>query len=136
MIHVNATAGDIANGTAGDCHSCAVAMALTRSTRDSDAMVYERDWTMYLRVWSRLIVAPYDVRHFVQVFDGQPRTDDNRIDVKHPDYETMEPFAFDLPDQDDPEWQEECYECEDLCDPSDLDDEGYCKDCQAKAALE
>lgn len=129
MITVNLTAEDIANGIAGDCHRCAVALALTRATKDDEAMVYDSEWTIHLSVWGRSITAPYEVRHFTHEFDGQPRTEAGRIDTNHRDYKPMDPFDFELPDQDDPEWEQECYECGESFDPSDLDDEGYCKEC-------
>lgn len=132
MIHVSVTAEDIAEGVAGDCHSCPVARALIRATKDTEPMVYEHDWSLYLKVWSRSIQAPQKVRDFVNAFDGQPRTIDGLIDTDDPDYTPMEPFGFTLPDQDDPEWQESCCNCGDLFDASELDDEGYCEDCLAK----
>lgn len=128
-IAVRVTKAHIANGEAGDCFKCAVALALAKATGDDEANVYENDWTMYLHVWSRHIVAPYEVRQFVYDFDGQPRREDGRIDLDDEQCEPPKPFAFTLPPLSDPEWQERCYQCEELFDPSELDDEGVCKAC-------
>lgn len=130
VIRARITAKDIASGVAGNCHSCPVAISLDRATGDTEAMVYERDWQMHLRVHGRVILAPYEVAKFVRDFDDMPRTDDGRIDTTAEAYgDRPKPFAFILPSLDDPEWKEECYGCEQLFDASELDDEGYCGEC-------
>lgn len=136
-IRARVTKADIADGKPGDCLKCAVALALNRATGDGEAMVVERDWAMCVKVWSRYIVAPYEVRRFVYHFDGWPRTEDGRLDMA---VETCEeppkPFGFTLPSQDSPEWEEECRGCETLFGPSELDGEGYCEDCRNDEAAE
>jgi hypothetical protein len=131
MIPVSVTAQDIAAGVGGDCLLCPVAIALARDTGDAEAIVFEKDWTLRLQVWGRSIVAPSEVRQFVRAFDDQPRKDDGRLDDKDKDYDPPVPFAFELPDQGDPEWEESCYRCEELFDPAELDDEGVCESCLA-----
>lgn len=130
QLRARVTKADIAKGVAGDCLKCAVSLALNRATGDTDVMVYERDWTMYLKVWSRHIIAPYEVRSFVHEFDGQPRRDDGRLDLKNKECEPPKPFAFTLPPLSSSEWEEECCGCEELFAPSELDDEGCCEGCR------
>lgn len=113
---VSVTADDIAAGVARDCVACPVALAVGRATGDDHASIHERDWTLRVEVWGRSIVAPYEVRMFVNAFDGH-------LERK------PKPFEFELPDDGDPEWEETCYKCEELCDPSELDDEGVCSEC-------
>lgn len=115
MIHVTITAADIAVGERRECYSCPVALALARATGDEEANVYERDWFLWLEAWGRSIRAPEVVRDFVRRFD---------------DDETPEPFAFSLPDQTDPAWQERCCRCDELFPPAELDDTGVCEECR------
>jgi hypothetical protein len=132
MIKVSVTAEDMDQGIIGDCYECAVALALNRATGDTESMVYEHDFSIYLKVNFRSISAPYEVRSFVHDFDAQPRTEDNHVDTAHPDYEPLKPFDFELPDQDKPEWLEGCQDCGELFEASELGDEGCCEDCRAR----
>jgi hypothetical protein len=130
MIHVKVTADDIAAGVAGDCARCPVALALVRSTGDNEVLIYERDWELWIEVWGRHILAPHNVREFIRAFDRQPRTDDGHLDTDQLGCIPPGPFKFELPDIQDPKWQERCYYCEELFDPEELDDEGVCDDCR------
>ncbi len=130
MIQVSVSEDDIREGIAGDCHRCAVSLALTRATGDTEANVYVDDWLHYIEIGGRHVLAPPEVTAFVVQFDRQPRGEDGRIDASHRDYRPPDPFDFELPDQGDPEWKERCYKCEELFDASDLDDEGVCGDCR------
>ena len=135
-IKVSVTAEDILEGVCGDCHRCAVALALSRASGDDEANVYERDWTLYLEVHGRHIPAPFEVSQFVRTFDSQPRTDGGAVDFDAVDCEPPSPFDFELPPFDGGDWQERCYHCEELFDDEELDDEGICKECLAKAEAE
>jgi hypothetical protein len=132
MIRVEVTAGDIAAGEGGDCFRCAAALALQRATGDDHANVYERDCVLYVEAWSRHLVAPYELKKFVWDFDDLPRCPDGTPDTADPEYLAPAPFGVELPDQSDPEWQEQCYGCEDLFDAAELDDEGRCASCAAE----
>lgn len=135
-IVVAVTEEDIRGSEAGDCFRCAVAKSLHRCTGDDHANVYERDWIMYLEVWSRHIVAPIEVREFVENFDAQPRqagSKSPRLPALLP--EEVGPFTFELPPQTDPEWQERCTDCEELFASAELDDEGYCPECHAEQVV-
>jgi hypothetical protein len=54
----------------------------------------------------RHILAPHNVREFIRAFDRQPPTDEGHLDTD----------------------QVECYYCEELFDPEELDDEGVCEE--------
>jgi hypothetical protein len=47
---VRVTAEHIRTGIAGNCLRCAVALALDDATDDKECMVFEKDWTLRLRV--------------------------------------------------------------------------------------
>jgi hypothetical protein len=130
--HVRVTAEHIRTGLAGDCLRCAVALALDAATGDDECMVAEKDWTFHLCVWGRWIVAPPEVRRFVDAIDGLDREEDERpILPEKLEGSDLAPFAFTLPPLTDPEWQEECYGCEQLFDANELDEEGFCPECRA-----
>ncbi|MCI0462473.1 MAG: hypothetical protein L0Z62_36445 [Gemmataceae bacterium] len=130
-MRVRVLARHIRAGVAGNCFRCAIALGLQEATGDNEAHVYERDWNMYLEVHSRHIVAPVEVRIFVWTVDSLDRREDGRPKLPRRLAGTdFAPFAFDLPAWDSPEWQEECYVCEGLCAPADLDDEGCCEECR------
>jgi Zn finger protein HypA/HybF involved in hydrogenase expression len=105
---------DIDAGDLGDCYRCPVALALQRATGDMEAEIYQTSDGLRLKVGGASIVAPDAVRHFVHQFD---------------DGEVCEPFTFEIPRPSDPQWREECYGCEELFAPADLDSEGYCASC-------
>lgn len=132
MILVEVSAADIADGVAGDCFLCPVAIALNRATGDTAANVNEATWDLRIEVSGRSIPAPRKVRDFVYAFDAQPRDPHNRLDIYHADYDPPAPFTFELPDLSDPEWEEKCYVCEQPFDPSELDDDGCCGECRDK----
>ena len=121
MIRVDVTAQDIAAGLAKNCQRCPVALALGRAGRDDYAAVVEIDFRLHLELQSRWIAAPQEVVEFVERFDAGLR---------------CEPFRFELPDLDDPEWQEQCNDCERLLAPDGLDRDGYCPECNAEYAKE
>lgn len=128
---VSVTAAHIAAGKAGDCSRCPVALALTEATGDTEASVSEVEWELRINVHGRTILPPGEVRQFVRDFDDQPRREDDRtLDTAHKDYRPPEPFEFELPALDDPEWQEHCYCCEEIFDVAELDDEGVCEECR------
>lgn len=134
-IQVTLTEYDIHNGIAGDCHRCAIALALQRDTKDEEANVTEIDFISYLSCWGRFIIAPCEVQAFIWEFDRLPREEGKR--PKLPDVlpESLRPFSFVLPDMGHEDWKSLCYECEELCDPQELDDEGCCKSCCATTAI-
>jgi hypothetical protein len=123
VIKVNVTAKDIKAGEAAECYRCPVAIALQRATKDREARVVSVDWRLYLVVWCRYIAAPVEVRDFVIDFDHRSEDDS-----------PPKPFRFTLPPLADEPWEEECYGCEELFSPNELDDEGYCKECATENA--
>lgn len=128
--HVEVTEHDILHGVAGNCFRCAVSLALQRATGDDEANVYEMDWLTWLHVHGRDILAPGEVRQWIWAYDGLDRDDKGRIDVTNRRAKLPEPITFDLPELDDPEWQERCYHCEALFPRDELDDEGVCAECR------
>lgn len=120
----------MANGVAGDCFNCAVALALTRATGDDHANVYSNLDGTWIEVWSRHIRAPYEVVEFISHYDQLPRHPDGRPVLNAYAYHLPKPFSFELPGQSDPEWQELCQGCEHRFGREDLDDEGLCEDCR------
>lgn len=134
MIKVSVTAEDIAEGRAGNCHDCPVALAVLRAVGDTDTevSVYDHDWVTYIQVGGRCIPAPHRVAAFISQFDMQPRLKDMRANRADPKYKVLLPFDFDLPGDDDPDWREHCYHCNELFEPAALDGEGVCKGCLAE----
>jgi hypothetical protein len=130
MVRVIVTEEDIAAGIGGNCHRSPVAIAMARDTGDSEANVHEQDWMLRVEVWGRSMLAPYKVRKFVREFDALPRTEDGRLDDSNKDFVMPKPFKFELPEIQHPDWEERCYRCEELFDPSELDDEGTCEECR------
>ena len=120
MVEVSVTAADIATGEPENCYACPVALALVRTTGDASANVFRRDWVLRVEVWGRSIVAPAEVRDFVCSFDG------------YQGFQDVRPFAFSLPDDDSPEWKEQCQGCEGLFRCDELDDDGVCPNCLAE----
>lgn len=118
-ITIAVTQVDIDLGERQDCFHCPVARALQRATGDDHAEVWERDYVLHIGVWSRSLVAPAEVQQFVRCLDGQWEG-------------TIAPFSFELPALDDPEWEEQCGECEELHRPSELDGDGLCVACRAE----
>jgi hypothetical protein len=132
-IKVNVTVADIRAGIADNCHLCPIALALHRATKDDHARVSQLDYDLGIYVWAGVIPAPYQVRRFVMAFDdlhhrnaGKPKLPKR---LKGTDFE---PFSFEIPDIDSPEWKEECCECEHPFDRSELDDEGRCEECRGE----
>lgn len=81
-INVEVTAEDIKRGIKVDCLNCPIALALDRCGQP-DASVSDSD----VEIDGRFIRMPLDARRFVQDFDdGKP----------------VEPFAFELTDEDGP----------------------------------
>ena len=120
MICVSVTAEDIANGIARDCYCCPGALAINRAIPGSDANIYR--FGLYSLLWIEAnglhIRAPQELQDFAPAFDvGQK----------------VEPFAFELPDQDGSEWRRACRECRDLFDRTELDDEDICEECRSNA---
>jgi hypothetical protein len=127
---VRVTAALIRRGIAGDCHRCAVALAVRKAMGDAECMVAEVEWTLRLRVWSRWIIVPWEVRWFVYTIDSLGRKSDGRPQLRQKLSEYLAPFEFTLPPFDDPAWEEQCCGCEDLFDRTELDEEGLCEDCR------
>lgn len=130
---VRVTKKDMREGVGGDCWRCAVSLALHRATGDDHANVYRSDWILYVEVWSRSILAPDEVRLFVDAYDELERQEDKTPILPDPLPDDLQPFTFELPPSDSPEWQERCYGCESLFDDADLDDEGNCEECRKEA---
>jgi hypothetical protein len=131
MIQV--LAKDVRAAVPGDCFRCAVALALQRATGDDHANVYEDDYQLRLEVWSRSIIAPWEVTQFVHALDDLPRTRTGRAKLPRKLDGDLTPPTFELPAADDPEWDERCPGCEQYIKADEQDDEGYCAECQAKA---
>ena len=129
-MKITVTEDDIRSGIAGDCLRCAVAKALQRRTKDDCAKVVEAYWNLRLEVWSRSIVAPIEVQDFILEFDQQERDEARHLILPGPLPPKLAPFSFEIPNSDDPEWLEECCKCQELKSPSELDGEGYCKECR------
>lgn len=132
-IRVQVTRELIADGVGGDCYRCPVSFAVQSATGDLDANVFDHDSLIHIEVNGLVIRAPQEVQRFVWGYDALPRDEDDRPDPTHPDYEPPEPFAFDLPGQDDPAWQVRCDSCGSLVDRSEVDMDGYCEDCPDSA---
>ena len=131
---IRVSASDIRNGRAADCFRCAVARALQRATGDDEAHVNEIDYLLRLHVWGRIFTAPQCVTDFIVAFDRHyERYDSGRVKLPRRLPEDVRPFSFTIPPLDDPEWEEQCYHCEELCDPKTLDDEGVCQECREGA---
>lgn len=128
-MKIQVTEDDIKQGIAGDCHCCAIALALARHTGDGEPMVYVDEWQMRLQVWSRSIVAPWEVTRFIHDMDDESRDEEGHpiLSSKH------EPFEFEIPEDDDNEWDDRCYGCEKYFKTEALDDEGYCEKCLEKS---
>ncbi len=101
-------------------------------TGDDHANVYESDWLLRIEVWSRSIIAPWEVRQFTQDFDDLDRRKNGRAKLPRRLEEPIAPFTFEIPDPDDSEWDERCYNCEGFFKADELSDEGCCKECLAK----
>jgi hypothetical protein len=127
---VRVTATLIRTGLAGDCHRCAVALAVAEATGDDECMMAEVDWLLRLSVWGRWIAVPYEVRRFVHAVDGLRRKADGRPKLPRRLAEELAPFEFTLPAFDDPAWDEQCERCGAIFDPAEIDDEGRCEDCR------
>jgi hypothetical protein len=127
---VQVTAIHIRTGIAGDCHRCAVALAVNEAIEDADCGVVEVDWMIHLIIQSRYIVAPVAVRQFVNAIDAVERKESGRPKLPRKLPEDIAPFEFTLPPFNDPAWKEECNGCECLFDPAELDDEGVCEECR------
>lgn len=134
-MQITLTEHDIHKGVAGDCRQCAIALALQRATKDEEANVTEIEHVLYLSCWGRYIAAPWQVQRFIWEFDKLPREEDKK--PKLPDIlpKSLRPFSFVLPDMGREDWKALCYECEQLCDPDELDDEGCCKSCCATTVI-
>ncbi len=126
----------IRQGIGGDCWGCALARALQEATGDKGANVFRRDYILRVEVWSRSVVASLRVAWFVNAFDDLDLRKDGRVKVPRVLPETLQPFSFELPALDSPEWVEKCYGCEELCDPKTLDAEGYCPDCRPEGSAD
>lgn len=128
MIEVSVTAADIAAGVAGDCHRCAVALALARATGDAEANVYDCHWQIWLEAHGRHVQAPPAAAAFVNAFDALRRLPNGRVDPGVSG--APGPLAFPLPDLDDPAWRERCCHCENLFVSAELDEAGACAACR------
>lgn len=128
VVHV--TDSHIRAAIPGDCLRCAVALALDDATDDKECMIVEKEWTLYLVVWGRYLVAPERVRRFVSEYDGLERMESGCARLPRELQPEVAPFDFELPPINDPAWEESCYRCEELFSPTELDDEGYCEDCR------
>lgn len=133
---IEVTESDIREGVAEDCDCCPVAIAASRAT-GYDCAVFSLDWVLSLRVGHLIMRAPYQVREFVMEFDDLERErfgcrEKPKLATILPD--GLKPFSFEIPDLTDGAWEEQCYGCEELCNPSELDREGYCAGCAAKNA--
>jgi hypothetical protein len=104
---------DINEGQTGEMFHCAVAKAAQRDLGDNEAHVFEDDYELCLEAHSRMIQLPAEAAAFVRAFD---------------DGETVAPLAFELPNY--AEWKESCCNCGHWFDPSELDGEGFCDQCQ------
>ncbi len=132
-IHVRVK--HIRAGLGGDCFRCAVALALQEATGDDEANVYEDDYLTRLEVHGRSVVAPGEVRQYVWNYDAAPRLADGRPALAARLPERLRPFSFEIPDQNDPEWDERCYGCDEYFKADELDCEGCCGECHAKLAV-
>ena len=125
MQTINVTQHHIEVGVRGDCHRCAVALALREATGDDEVSVVEVECLLRLRVRSRYTVAPVEVMDFVEEFDG------NQLAIEDGDEPAiLQPFSFEIPDADSADWEEECCNCECLFSPSELDEYGLCEECR------
>jgi len=107
---------DIQNGIPGDIYCCAVARALQRECEDHCAHVYEDaiEGRMLLCVHDYYIDAAEEVKEFVRAFDAGLNP---------------EPLTFSLPDNNDDAWEAMCEECGELCDRTDICEDGCCLRC-------
>ncbi len=135
MTTINVTHEDIRHGKAGDCFNCAVALALWRVTEDDHAQVFEADYLLRLECWSRSIVAPWEVTQFVGAFDSLERDDNGQVIFPDEMPDELQPFTFEIPDGNDPEWDEECPGCQRFIKADEQDDEGYCAECCEREAV-
>jgi hypothetical protein len=132
-IRARVTTNDIRAGIAGDCHSCPGALALSRATKDTEPRISERGYDgLFVCVWGQWLEAPWELREFVRAFDALERGEDGKPTLPAKLDGDLAPFSFELPPLGSPPWKEECYCCENLFDPGELDDEGYCPDCVTK----
>jgi len=129
-VTVRVTAKHIRDSEPGDCYRCAVAKAMAVATGDTEAHVVERDWSLCVVVRGRYLVAPWQARRFIYAYDALDRDADGRVVLPAELAEDLSPFDFDLPGLNDPAWQYECYGCEALFDPDDLDGAGCCPECR------
>jgi hypothetical protein len=127
---IRITEDHIRTGIAGDCHRCAIALAVNEAIEDADCGIVEVDSMIYLIIQSRYLIAPVAVRKFVNAIDELEREADGRPKLPPELPEELAPFEFTLPPFDDPAWKEECNGCEFLFDPAELDDEGVCEECR------
>lgn len=121
MLTITITPADIAAGDRSNCFRCPAAIAVARATGDSEANVYDADFSLWIEAHSRHIRAPWEVREFVRSFDGECRPS---------------PLTFTLPDLSNPAWKERCYCCEELHGGGELDDEGVCLECREAEDVE
>jgi hypothetical protein len=121
----------IREGVAGNCHRCPVALAILEAIgdRDCDPMLLEVEWEPYLVVWGRYLRAPQKVRDFLYAFDSFFRNSRGEPKLPKKLTDDLAPFTFSLPSQSDLQWEESCYRCERLFDPSELDEDGVCEEC-------
>ncbi len=134
MKTIRVTEKHIRESEAGQCFRCAVARALQEKTGDSEAKVYSDDWILRLQVWSQSIVAPFVVMSFVQEFDSLPRTPTGKAVLPDRLEGRLAPFSFQIPSPRSRTWDDKCYGCEHYFKTKELDDEGYCKECQLEQA--
>jgi hypothetical protein len=136
-MKIRVTTQDIRRGVACDCFNCPVAEALQRATKDRESRIVSHDWNLMIVVNGRWLLADDAVADFVHAFDDlSPRRNEaHRPELPKRLPPNIRPFTFTIPPLDDPEWQEECYGCEELFAPAELDDQGYCTNCRDAATI-
>jgi hypothetical protein len=75
---IRITEDHIRTGIAGDCHRCAIALAVNEAIEDADCGIVEVDSMIYLIIQSRYLIAPVAVRKFVNAIDELEREADGR----------------------------------------------------------
>lgn len=143
MIRVDVTQTDIDQGCRNDMDCCPVARGLERASAPffgglgQGRVFANRDEMLIIGCGHLCMEAPDVVCAFVEAFDD--------YDPSYPDYSSLEldaartliqPFSFEIPDLDSPEWKEECHDCGMMFSPDELDDSGFCADCAEKEAAE
>jgi hypothetical protein len=133
-IVVRVTEQHIRDSEPGNCFRCAAAIAVAAATGDDQSNVYEKFGLTYIETHSLHVIAPVEVRRLVRALDDLdrytkgPRKGRAKLPKKLPD--ELAPVEFELPAWDDPEWQEQCCQCEELFAPANLDGDGFCSECQ------